>query len=126
MINESLFPKHPNETGTIVAVYVTPVIGSEEKICIAGVCVINGVFEVSRAFSHHEIRSLFKLNGLIDESLKQIKQHLQKGLPIDEWRPAMPGVTLGNLIQGSFGCHGRGLRTLFRSCSMFYVNRNDS
>ena len=121
---QSLFPKHlTGSLGAVTPIYLIPIAGSQELLCIAGVSHINGTYEVRRAFSRTEMRILNKLNTLIDTTVTQITEHLTAGHELHDFSPIVQGVSFGEPINGDFGSHEIALRTLFRNCSMFYTGQ---
>lgn len=122
MFDESLFPKLPEKKGMVVPVFLSPIVGSGERICVAAVSIIEDTFEVKRAFSKTDFPALSKLTSMIDITVADIEKHLRAdiGRGLDTLCPSVFGVSLGEATKGFYGGHQMALRTVFRNHSMFH------
>ena len=79
MFEESLFPDLPEKKDLTAPVFLSPIIGSGERICIAAVSIIENTFEVRRAFPKSDINALSRLNKMIDVTIAEVEHHLSAG-----------------------------------------------
>jgi hypothetical protein len=120
-ISTEFFPPVPDMSGTVHAIFVTPIIGSGERICIGAIAIMPELgHSTTRAFPPDVYPALDGLNSIISESLLSIHSYLDGGGPLAEYQSPIQGIEIGEGITGKFRDLKMALHTVLRINSMFW------
>lgn len=120
-MDDKLFPKLPTTVGAGYPVYLSPIVGSGERICIGSVCLMRGGKPTFyRAYKKHESILPAALNLIVDFVTDHIEHHLMLDGEINDVTQFAQGVYLGDAIEGYFVDDRNIALTVFRNHSALY------
>ncbi|MBK1699768.1 hypothetical protein [Thiococcus pfennigii] len=103
---KALFPPLPGVTATGAALFLEPIMGSGERLCVGLAAVLaDNTYRVAPVLRRETARCLVgekadSLLGLMQVGLDSLDSHLERGENLASWTPPMQGLTLGPLAQG--------------------------
>jgi len=120
-LHPTLFPVLPAYAATGAALFLEPIAGSGERLCIAvAACGTDGVFQVVQVLRPATARCLVgepadSLLGFMHVGIGSLEQHCAVGGTLADWRPPIHGLTLGHLATGHVVDLPMVLRTVARN-----------
>jgi hypothetical protein len=124
MTNGDHFPNEQAYFGAAYPIFIEPVAGSGERLCIGAISILDGhghACESIFCWLHAADEALIlKLEPLASQALLDIQSHVNSTGSITDFVFSTPGVFLGPCIAGRFKDNAMALRTVFKNHSMFY------
>ena len=124
MIDSKHFPNEPEYFGVAYPIFIEPVAGSGERICIGALSILDGHGHASESIFNcipaSDDERILKLEPIASQALLDIHGHVDRSGSIIDFVFSVPGVSLGSCITGRFAEHQMALRTVFRNHSMFF------
>lgn len=115
------YPELPNHRGTGYPVFLTPIIGSGEKLCVAAIAVMDdGAHACTRAFALDLTPELTALDDLISTVILEVNSYLDAHRTLDGFKSILSGVNIGEGITGVYYDHNMCMRTVLRNHSFLY------
>ena len=120
-MDESLFPPVSQDKSVAAPIFVTPILGSHERVCIGAVSVIGESFEVETV---NLIGSLKGMKSQIELVVEQLKGYLATEGELHLFKPCIADFYIGPLALGYFGNHSLAIKTILRNHSFLYGCQN--
>lgn len=120
-ISEEHFPTLPDYSAKACPVYIEPIIGSGERICV-GVAAIgqDGKHIVVRTIKEETAACMLgaasqKLLNLVNVALSNLDSFTDQYKTLNDWQSPVPGVVMGNIITGHVNDLTMMVRTVARN-----------
>lgn len=120
-ISEQHFPALPEYSAKACPIFIEPIVGSGERICMGIVAVGNdGNHIVVRTIKEDTATCMlgaasYKLLNLVDIALTSLNNFASQHKNISDWQSPVPGVTTGSIITGRVNDLTMMVRTVARN-----------
>jgi hypothetical protein len=117
----SHFPALPEYHALGAPVFLEPIIGSGERICVAIAAIgEDGAYQVQPVISPVTANAMLGDNGaklinLLELGINNLKRHLATGEHITTWQSPIGGMALGGIIDGQVVDLNMMMRTIARN-----------
>lgn len=112
-----MFPEVNSKTSSAAAILVSPVLGSDERVCIGAVSIIDGDVQVGIIGLAEPLSKMSEIIRLVADHLQE---YLASGGLLAEYKPVAAGFFVGPEVRGQFGTHKRAIHTILRNNSFLY------
>lgn len=120
-IDLAKFPPLPQHRAEGLAVFLEPIAGSGERLCVAVAARgPNRSYEVVTVIKRETAKCMLgtagpKLTSLIELAVQSLRRHLSTGGELDNWHPPLSGVSVGDIQYGQVSDLTMMLRTTARN-----------
>jgi hypothetical protein len=97
------------------AIYLSPLAGSKERICVGAVSVNQYSFHIKTKELSGDLKRFSSLFRVI---VQELEAHLECGGTLACFKPTLSGVFIGDLVKGNFESHQEAVHSVLNGCSI--------